>query len=54
MKVNTLYVIGYLAVIGGAIWYLQYSKEQEREKVAENTTSLSDALQRLEDLKNKK
>ena len=51
MKENTKYIIGYIAVIGFAVYFLQYYKEKERKKIYENTMSEKEALDILSKLK---
>jgi heme/copper-type cytochrome/quinol oxidase subunit 2 len=51
MKENYKYVIGYVAVIGIAVYFLQFYKEKEREKIYNNPVSEADALEILNKLK---
>jgi len=51
MKENTKYAIGYVAVIGIAIYFLQYYKTKQREKTYNNIMSEADALEILRKLK---
>jgi heme/copper-type cytochrome/quinol oxidase subunit 2 len=51
MKENFKYVVGYVAVIGIAVYFLQYYKAKERKKTYDNTISEAEALKILSKLK---
>ena len=51
MKENTKYIIGYIAIIGVAVYFLQYYKAKERKKSYDTTISEAEALEILNKLK---
>jgi hypothetical protein len=51
MKENTKYVIGYIAVIGLSVYFLQFYKAKQREKIYDNTISEAEALVILKKIK---
>jgi hypothetical protein len=51
MKENYKYAIGYIAVIGIAVFFLQYYKDKERKKTYDNPISEGEALEILNKLK---
>jgi hypothetical protein len=51
MKENTKYIIGYIAVIGLAIYFLQLYKDKERQIIYSDTISEDEALKILSQIK---
>jgi hypothetical protein len=51
MKKNSIYILGYVAVIGVALYFLQQHKNKQREKIYESNISETEALSILNKLK---
>jgi hypothetical protein len=51
MKKDTMYIIGYFAIIGISLYFLQVYKNKQRELVYQNPVTEDEALDNLNNLK---